>query len=245
MPAISGPACCFCEKRVTHSVAGGSSAGRARRCGVNNVGHYGCLAIHMGLEGAPEIPFAMAEDAVVEACDVYINTSLMSHLHLLQLPSPKTAELLTDLRSVFGQDAVLSARFKPKSGLLEIDVPVDTASDTFDRDRAEAFARSAVDASNTDAVLDHKRLSGMCFPCSSGIVAVGATFQGRLFLTPVSSIVPMHVDLGHLDAADANERAASKKQATEDPDKLKPVQVPRHTLPLRRSNSKSEKQKSR
>lgn len=55
----------------------------------------------------------------------------------------------------------------------------------------------------------------------------------------------MHVDLSHLDAADANEKAANKKQAAEDPDKLKPIQVPKHAQLSRRFSSKSEKQKNK
>lgn len=154
----------------------------------------------MGLERANHKVLSMAEDVVVETCDVYINTSLMSHLHLLQLPSLKTADLLTDLRSTLGQEAVLSAKFKPKNGLLEIDVPVDTASDTFDQGRAEVFARCAVDASSTDAILDHKRLSGMCFPCSSGIVTIGATFQGTSLQRTCRQALPDTCFVHHSDA---------------------------------------------
>lgn len=121
------------------------------------------------------------EDQVLEEYDVYVNTALMSHLHILQLPSPSFSDRFAHLCDS-SPDVVLSSRFKPKNGLLEIDIPMDTSHRTFDRERSEKFAKEALPPDTKDEegklVLDHQRLTGTCLSCNSGILMLGTIFQG-------------------------------------------------------------------
>ena len=122
------------------------------------------------------------EGQVLEEYDIYINTALMPHLHILQLPTPSFSDRLAHLRASHGADAVLSSRFKPENGLLEVDIPMDTSHHTFDEERSEKFAKEALPVDVKEDVgrlrLDHQRLTGTCLPCNSGILMLGTIFQG-------------------------------------------------------------------
>ena len=188
------------------------------------------------------------EDQVLEEYDsTHINTSLMSHLHLLQLPSPSFSERLAHLCDSHGMDTVLSARFKPKNGLLEMDIPMDTVHHTFDRERSERFARDALPSDVKEeeggrVLLDHQRLTGTCLPCDNGILVLGTMHEGTrepkqrssndtlfvgssIHLTPIL-ILPLSLDFGYLDAARAKAKVAGKKPiAINEDDEGKPVQI--------------------
>ena len=181
------------------------------------------------------------EDRVLEEYDIHVNTVLMSHLHLIQLPSASFASRLAHLRDSHGAETVLSSRFKPKNGLLEVDIPMDTSHRTFDRERGERFAKEALppDVKEEEgmSMLDHQRLTGTCLPCNNGIIMLGTLFQGNhlsnlfkpagsMYFTPVSSIIPLSIDFGYLDAARA--RAKTAKQETRghsEEEESKPVQI--------------------
>ena len=122
------------------------------------------------------------DDQILEEYDIHINTALMAHLHILQLPTSSFSDRLAHLRDSHGTDAVLSSRFKPENGLLEIDIPMNTSHRTFDEERSEKFAKEALPADVKEDVgklmLDHQRLTGTCLPCNSGILMLGTIFQG-------------------------------------------------------------------
>lgn len=168
----------------------------------------------------------------MEELDVYLNTSLSPHLHMLLFPSAEHAAKLV------GDDAShLECKIKHQNGIIELDIPLDTQSECFDREHAEALARNALPeelplfasssskksdiyasrAGNASLMIDKLRLKGQMRPCkATGMYCAGTRYGDAIYLTPISSISQLQPDLGHLDAADAKAKAsaqAAKKNA--------------------------------
>jgi hypothetical protein len=138
------------------------------------------------METSDEKP-SVTHDTLLEECPVVINTLLLGHLHMLQLPTSFASHTLSSLHDS-NPSGVLSARYKAAHGILELDIPYDTSQKAFDNQRAEQFAKDAlphVNASGTfvpkgddGLVLDHQRLTGMAVSEMHGHYMAATMFEG-------------------------------------------------------------------
>lgn len=87
------------------------------------------------------------EDEIVQEIPVYLSTKLAQNLYLFQYPlrqlpfKPETGPC--------------AARIKPKSNMLEVDIPLDTRAPTYDKARGDDMA-SAVSGEKFKTVFDQE-----------------------------------------------------------------------------------------
>lgn len=74
------------------------------------------------------------DDPVVREYDVFMTSELAQHLHLFQYPVRSRAKPYTSAAS----SCPVDARFKPKAGLVEVDVPVNIAVN-FDKEKGKVW----------------------------------------------------------------------------------------------------------
>lgn len=72
------------------------------------------------------------EDELLQEIPVYLSTKLAQNLYLFQYP-------LRQLPYAPGTGPA-AARIKPKSKLIEVDIPIDTRAPTYDKERGDDFA---------------------------------------------------------------------------------------------------------
>ncbi|KAI9028533.1 Sin-like protein conserved region-domain-containing protein [Hyaloraphidium curvatum] len=143
------------------------------------------------------------DDEVVEELDVFFNQAMggAGRLYLLQFPlraGPFPAAL-----------PPRSGRIKPRAGMLEVAVPLDTNSSRYDAHRGEELAEGATDAAKGKGkkLLDAQVYSSAPVPASATYM-VGAVRGGALHLTPIHAAVQLRPNLAYLNKP--KERGAAK-----------------------------------
>ena len=101
--------------------------------------------------------------------------------------------------------------FQAKQGRLELDLPLDTRSETYDVDAVPSVRVKQLALRGTPVALRQRE---------HGTLAVATFADGALHLSPISGVVALRPSLAHLDAADEarreTERQAGRRTAPEE-----------------------------
>ena len=167
------------------------------------------------------------EGRVVSTWPVYLvrNPDPGGALYLLQSPlrpaaRPYALEKCEEVRFKVRRDAARRARCsaaanpraaahcsgrasQAKQGRLELDLPLDTRSETYDSEAAPAVCVKQLALRGTPVALRQRE---------HGTLAVAHFADGALHLSPLSGVVALRPSLAHLDAAD-EARRESERQA--------------------------------
>lgn len=137
-----------------------------------------------------------SDDEVLEELDVFINQSLASRLYVLQYPLRQGADPFPD------ENRPESGRIKPMSRMVELNVPLDTTSENYDRWKGQELADGANDPNIVtkygQRLIDTQVHSSTPVPISATYF-VGVVKGAALHLTPVNKIVQMRPNLAYLN----------------------------------------------
>ncbi|KAG2176625.1 hypothetical protein INT44_007289 [Umbelopsis vinacea] len=164
------------------------------------------------------------EDELLHEIPVYLSTKLAQNLYLFQYP-------LRVLPFAPGTGPA-AARIKPKSQLIEVDLPIDTRAPTYDKGRGDDFAsgvsgekfRTVFDQEDEDdysgrpkkrTLLDKQTLGSTLIPTKTKYL-VGVLKDKELHVTPLTNTVQMRPTLSYIDKSDEKERASAKRAQQED-----------------------------
>ncbi|KAG5460028.1 MAG: Sin-like protein conserved region-domain-containing protein [Olpidium bornovanus] len=177
-------------------------------------------------------------DPVVKEFPVYVSTALAKQLYLFQFPVrnlPWTSS-----------NCPVAARVKPAHKVVELDLPLETTVDTYNRERGEELSlgvtdeevRTAYDVKaagwgagakgrsagfstgppEKEKLLDIQTLSSLYVPSQTMYMA-GVTRDGALHLTPLGGgVYQMRPSFKYLDKIDEKHKSASRR-AHEEEDK--------------------------
>ncbi|KAF9986112.1 hypothetical protein BGZ65_008733 [Modicella reniformis] len=169
--------------------------------------------------GLPD--FADEGDELVKEIPVYLSQRLAKYLYLFQYPV-RTAGFS------YGQSCGPNkARIKPISQLIEIELPIDTNSTEYNRERGEELAlgmndkplRTALDGEpdvdETKELLDKQILVSSLIPNATNYLA-GVLRNDEMHLTPFYGAVQLRPSFKYLDKIDEKHRQASRKVSDEE-----------------------------
>ncbi|KAJ2959967.1 hypothetical protein NQZ79_g4564 [Umbelopsis isabellina] len=163
------------------------------------------------------------EDEIVQEIPVYLSTKLAQNLYLFQYPlrqlpfKPETGPC--------------AARIKPKSNMLEVDIPLDTRAPTYDKARGDDLAaavsgekfKTVYDQDDSDysgrpqtrALLDKQTLGSTLIPSKTKYL-VGVLRDKELHVTPLTNTVQLRPTLSYIDKSDEKEKASMKRAQQEE-----------------------------
>lgn len=141
-----------------------------------------------------------SNDPILEECPVFWSTVQTPNLYLLNLPSRYASYMLSCQKNIKGDFLDAKARFKPKCGLFELSLPMDTQHSTL---------KHLADDKNSSSVI--QKMVGANVPCTGATYAIARMTFSALHLTPVTGVIDMHVDQSHLDEADRQARLYQKQ----------------------------------
>ncbi|KAG2181051.1 hypothetical protein INT43_008633 [Umbelopsis isabellina] len=163
------------------------------------------------------------EDEIVQEIPVYLSTKLAQNLYLFQYPlrqlpfKPETGPC--------------AARIKPKSNMLEVDIPLDTRAPTYDKARGDDLAaavsgekfKTVFDQDDNDysgrpqtrALLDKQTLGSTLIPSKTKYL-VGVLRDKELHVTPLTNTVQLRPTLSYIDKSDEKEKASMKRAQQEE-----------------------------
>lgn len=163
------------------------------------------------------------EDEIVQEIPVYLSTKLAQNLYLFQYPlrqlpfKPETGPC--------------AARIKPKSNMLEVDIPLDTRAPTYDKARGDDMAsavsgekfKTVFDQEDNDysgrpqtrALLDKQTLGSTLIPSKTKYL-VGVLRDKELHVTPLTNTVQLRPTLSYIDKSDEKEKASMKRAQQEE-----------------------------
>ncbi|EXX61859.1 uncharacterized protein OCT59_004366 [Rhizophagus irregularis] len=159
---------------------------------------------------------------IIQDIPIYLSQQLANQLYIIQYPvRPRTNPYV-------GNNAPREARFKQHSQKLELDIPLQTNSQWYNRDRGEELvlglndkeARTIYDRSwrrdRNDGLLDKQTLQSTIVPPQANYW-MGVIKDGGLHMTPVHTTLQLRPGLKYLDKIDEKLKNASKKaQAMEE-----------------------------
>ncbi|GBC10611.1 hypothetical protein RclHR1_09780003 [Rhizophagus clarus] len=159
---------------------------------------------------------------IVQDIPIYLSQQLANQLYIIQYPvRPRTNPYV-------GNNIPREARFKQHSQKLELDIPLQTNSQWYNRDRGEDLvlglndkeARTIYDRSwkrdRNDGLLDKQTLQSTIVPPQANYW-MGVIKDGGLHMTPVHTTLQLRPGLKYLDKIDEKLKNASKKaQAMEE-----------------------------
>ncbi|CAK42531.1 uncharacterized protein An15g05780 [Aspergillus niger] len=160
-----------------------------------------------------------SDDPVIASYDICLTDSEISRYVLQYLDRPAGSSY--DDRH--GQKPT-SFRLKPKTGLVEVDVPINTRVN-YDVSKGlrygDALKKTADAKSETASLMRVQTLGGRIkSPEDGDPVYMLAAFRGdKLHLSPVSAVVQLHPQLHHLDALDempTKGKGKARKEGEED-----------------------------
>ncbi|KAM3584543.1 hypothetical protein VKS41_003352 [Umbelopsis sp. WA50703] len=163
------------------------------------------------------------EDELVQEIPVYLSTKLAQNLYLFQYPLrqlPFTPET-----------GPCAARIKPKSNMLEVDIPLDTRAPTYDKARGDDLAaavsgekfKTIYDQDESDysgrpqtrTLLDKQTLGSTLIPSKTKYL-VGVLRDKELHVTPLTNTVQLRPTLSYIDKSDEKEKASMKRAQQEE-----------------------------
>ncbi|ODV96314.1 hypothetical protein PACTADRAFT_49676, partial [Pachysolen tannophilus NRRL Y-2460] len=130
------------------------------------------------------------DDEVLSEIPIYLNDRL-KNLALLQYPNRSSKRPFSKSHNT----PILESRIKKESGILELDVPMNTAH-FFDSQKAIKWGE-----------LNTQTLSGVCKKNSIYYVGVLNKDKDKITLTPIDTTVQMRPQLKHIDAEILEQRA--------------------------------------
>ncbi|RIB06749.1 Sin-like protein conserved region-domain-containing protein [Gigaspora rosea] len=165
-------------------------------------------------------------DKIMCEIPVYLSQKLTNKLFIVQHPVRPRAN------PYIGKNTPQEARFKPHSQKLELDIPLQTTSQWYDRDRGAELAlglndkeaRTIYDRTwrldQYDGLLDKQTLQSTIVPPQS-TYWMGAMKNNALHLTPVHATLQLRPGLKYHDKIDEKNRNANKKaQVLEEEDSI-------------------------
>ncbi|CAG8542128.1 3360_t:CDS:2 [Paraglomus brasilianum] len=169
---------------------------------------------------------------VLQEIPIYFSRQLANKLSLLQYPVRPRAHPYT------ASHVPLEARLKPKSQVLELDIPLQPNANWYNRDRGRELAlglndkeaktiydKDDWDFDDDDTSREHENLmhkqtlTATIIPAQANYM-IGVMHNGQLHLTPVSTAYQLRPGLKYLDRIDEKQKVANKK-ATEEENALK------------------------
>ncbi|CAG8628893.1 9943_t:CDS:2 [Cetraspora pellucida] len=165
-------------------------------------------------------------DKIMYEIPVYLSQKLSNKLFIVQHPVRPRAN------PYIGKNTPREARFKPHSQKLELDIPLQTTSQWYDRDRGAELAlglndkeaRTIYDRTwkldQYDGLLDKQTLQSTVVP-PQATYWMGTMKNNALHLTPVHATLQLRPGLKYHDKIDEKNRNANKKaQVLEEEDSI-------------------------
>ncbi|KAK9243454.1 Sin-like protein conserved region-domain-containing protein [Lipomyces tetrasporus] len=149
------------------------------------------------------------DDPIVRSYPIYLSSRLASNLHIFQYPVRPNTRPYTGSQG----EPVLDIRLKPDSGLVHVDVPIDTTK-FYDHEKGEKWG--AVDRQTLGGVMNK----------SEGYM-IGIFKDGELHLTPVKGTCQLRPSFTYVDRDVQAEKeiARSVKQDPAKPKEIRAVQM--------------------
>ncbi|KAK9457101.1 Sin-like protein conserved region-domain-containing protein [Dipodascopsis uninucleata] len=146
------------------------------------------------------------DDPVVKEFPIFITSQLASKIHIFQYPvRPSTLPYANT-----NGEGILDFRLKPDSGLVEVDVPINTTR-FYDKEKSEKWE-----------LVDRQTLNGILSE-SSGYM-IGIFKDNELHLTPIAGTCQLRPGLAHVDKDSKTEKDIAKS-IKQDPTKAKEVRA--------------------
>ncbi|CAG8509110.1 7411_t:CDS:2 [Acaulospora morrowiae] len=155
-------------------------------------------------------------DEIVKEIPIYLSQQLSNKLYVVQFPVRPSAN------PYVGKNTPREARYKPQSDKLELDIPLQTNSLWYNRDRGEELmlglndkeAQTIYDRTwkrdQSDGLLDKQTLQSTVVPPQANYW-MGVMKDGGLCLTPVRTTLQLRPGLKYLDKIDEKNKNANKK----------------------------------
>ncbi|KAK9466455.1 DNA-directed RNA polymerase III subunit Rpc5 [Lipomyces arxii] len=149
------------------------------------------------------------DDPIVEEFPIYLSSQLDSSMHIFQYPVRPNTRPYTRSNG----EGVLNIRIKPETGIVNIDVPINTKK-FYDTEKGEKWGS-----------VDRQTLSGVLNK-SEGYM-IGIFKDGELHLTPVKSTCQLRPSFVYVDKDIQTEReiARSIKHDSSKPKEVRAVQM--------------------
>ncbi|CAG8522738.1 11576_t:CDS:2 [Acaulospora colombiana] len=153
---------------------------------------------------------------IVKEIPIYLSQQLSNKLYAVQFPVRPRAN------PYVGKNTPREARYKPQSDKLELDIPLQTNSLWYNRDRGEELmlglndkeAQTIYDRTwkrdQPDGLLDKQTLQSTVVPPQANYW-MGVMKDGGLHLTPVRATLQLRPGLKYLDKIDEKNKNANKK----------------------------------
>eukprot|EP00128_Syssomonas_multiformis_P016718 Colp12_sorted_trinity150504_noHs@30953 len=154
------------------------------------------------------------DDPVVHEVDIFVSQTLSKNLFVFQFP-------LRAPNAPYDTGAAeLKARIKPIQQKIELEIPLDTASENYDREKGEQFAAAADPEGVAPGAYNEKKLEKQILASrrvpETASYCVGVLTGDSLHLTPVHGVCQMRPSFYYLDEADNVKKMKAKKQAEEE-----------------------------
>ncbi|CAN6631673.1 DNA-directed RNA polymerase III subunit RPC5 [Trichomonascus vanleenenianus] len=142
------------------------------------------------------------EDPVINSFPVFFTKQAANKTHVYQYPTRAHAYPLVDALN----SGVLDSRIKPGVDLVEVDIPVMTGNNFYDKDKGDNWQK--MDRQTMSGVMTNDRNSD-----KFNKYMVGVFNKGQLHLTPIKSIVQLRPQFKYIDREIQTEKELSKSAA--------------------------------
>ncbi|KTW27117.1 DNA-directed RNA polymerase III subunit C37 [Pneumocystis jirovecii RU7] len=141
------------------------------------------------------------DDPVMKTYNIYTTSSLNDYLYLFQYPIRPSIQPYTE--ESFSKP--LELRIKPKSGLVEVDVPIYTQQ-YYNKERGIEFSKNLENdpTKNKSPILDFQTLNSKISPCRNYYM-VGIIRGDELHLSPVNYTLQLRPSFKHLNSLSVKE----------------------------------------
>lgn len=135
------------------------------------------------------------DDPIIKTFDIYAAKRLAEHLHLFQYPIRPPKRPYTRAEQPIG------ARLKPKTGLVEIEIPI-TDSPHYDNERATKWTSEALRQHTIGGTIRKGRN-----------YLIGVIRDDELHVTPLKGVAQLRPNFNYIDSHDAEDKEAKKSDA--------------------------------
>ncbi|RHZ76653.1 hypothetical protein Glove_194g23 [Diversispora epigaea] len=154
---------------------------------------------------------------IIKEIPIYLSQQLSNKLYVVQFPVRPRAN------PYVGKNTPREARYKPQTNKLELDIPLQTNSLWYNRDRGEElmlglnekeaqtiYDRTWKRGDQTDGLLDKQTLQSTIVPPQANYW-MGVMKDDGLHLTPIHATLQLRPGLKYLDKIDEKNKNANKK----------------------------------
>ncbi|PVU87620.1 hypothetical protein BB559_005966 [Furculomyces boomerangus] len=178
------------------------------------------------------------EDPIVARYPLFISEKLTKYLHLFQYPM-KAPEWMEQ------QDQQpTAARVKPNSGIVELEIPINTSHSMYSKEKGAKFAAGMQNSGETLNIPQGKLFDAQTWtssPITQTANYMIATFiDGELHLTPIKKVSQLRYNLDYIDKINDKIRANTKKTAGEQEDLQATEKTKAKTLQVKVRSSQAE-----